>query len=223
MAGAMHSLALTSRGCVPGQAGNVTILPTTTVKTQDAARTVDSGGNFCYFGCSFPTRQAQLMSDIDEVDRQIVDLLIEDGRMPCAEIARRLGSVSERVVRYRIGRLVTSGIIHIGAIANPRSLGYQVVADVFLQVDAASVLDVARRLAEYECISYVGSSMGEMDVSVQVVGHDNAEVYAFVTDVIAKIPGVRKTSTIIVPQVLKDVYQWRIPSSGCANKPGREG
>ncbi len=100
-----------------------------------------------------------------------------------------LGSVSERVVRYRIGRLVTAGIIHIGAIANPRSLGYNVVADVFLQVDAASVLDVARKLTEFECVSYVGSSMGETDVSVQVVGHDNAEVYAFVTDVIAKIPG----------------------------------
>ena len=158
------------------------------------------------------------MSVIDEIDRQIVDLLIEDGRMPCAQIARRLGTVSERVVRYRIGRLVSAGIIHIGAIANPKSLGYDVVADVFLQVDAPSVLDVARRLTEFECVSYVSSSMGETDVSVQVVGHDNAEVFAFVTDVIAKIPGVRKTSTIIVPQVLKDVHQWRVPRSSCEEK-----
>jgi Lrp/AsnC family transcriptional regulator for asnA, asnC and gidA len=161
------------------------------------------------------------MSVIDEIDRQIVDLLIEDGRMPCAEIARRLGSVSERVVRYRIERLVADGVIHVGAIANPRSLGYTVAADVFLQVDASKVLNVARKLTEYECISYVGSSMGETDVSVQVVGRDNAEVYAFVTDVIAKIPGVRKTSTVIVPQVLKDVYQWRIPS-GRRDKPHGE-
>jgi Lrp/AsnC family transcriptional regulator for asnA, asnC and gidA len=154
------------------------------------------------------------MSLIDEVDRQIVDLLIEDGRLPCAEIARRLGSVSERVVRYRIGRLVTAGIIHIGAIANPKSLGYNVSADVFLQVDAASVLDVARKLAEHECVSYVGCSTGETDISAQVVARDNAEVYAFVTEVIANIPGVRKTSTVIVPMVLKDVYKWRIPRTG---------
>jgi Lrp/AsnC family transcriptional regulator for asnA, asnC and gidA len=154
------------------------------------------------------------MSVIDEVDRQIVDLLIEDGRMPCAEIARRLGSVSERVVRYRIGRLITAGVIHIGAIANPKSLGYNVVADVFLQVDAASVLDVARKLTEFECTTYVSSSLGESDVSVQVVGRDNAEVFAFVTDVIAKIPGVRKTTTLIVPMILKDVYKWRIPRTG---------
>lgn len=155
------------------------------------------------------------MSQIDEVDRKIVDLLIEDGRMPCAEIARRLGSVSERVVRYRLDRLVAAGIIHIGAIPNPKSIGYNVVADVFLQVDAASVLEVARKLTEYECISYVGCSMGETDISTQVVARDNAEVYRFVTEVIASIPGVRKTSTVIVPMILKDVYQWRIPSSGC--------
>ena len=159
------------------------------------------------------------MSQIDEVDRKIVDLLIEDGRMPCAEIARRVGSVSERVVRYRLDRLVAAGVIHIGAIPNPKSLGYNVVADVFLQVDAASVLEVARKLTEYECISYVGCSMGESDISTQVVARDNAEVYRFVTEVIATVPGVRKTSTVIVPMVLKDVYQWRIPSSGCVEIP----
>jgi Lrp/AsnC family transcriptional regulator for asnA, asnC and gidA len=163
------------------------------------------------------------MTTIPSLDRQIVDLLMEDGRMPCAKIARRIGLVSERTVRYRLGRMIAAGLLHVGAIPNPRALGYGVTADVFLQVDAASILDVARRLTEYECVSYVGCSMGETDISTQVVGRDNAEVYAFVTEVIANIPGVRKTSTVIVPVVLKDVYQWRIPSSGCVEKPAREG
>jgi hypothetical protein len=35
----------------------------------------------------------------------------------------------------------------------------------------------------------------------------------FVTAVIGKIQGVRKTTTSIVPLVLKDVYQWHIPAS----------
>ncbi len=143
--------------------------------------------------------------------------------MPCAEITRRLGSVSERVVRYRLDRLIAAGLIHVGAIANPKALGYLVAADVFIQVDAASVLDVARKLTEYECISYVGCSMGETDISTQVYARDNAEVYSFVTEVIARLPGVRKTSTVIVPLVLKDVYQWRIPSSRSVDKPTLEG
>jgi DNA-binding Lrp family transcriptional regulator len=61
-------------------------------------------------------------------------------------------------------------------------------------------------------ISYVACSIGETDVSIQIIARDTSEVYAFVTGVIGKIPGVRKTTTYIVPLVLKDVYQWRIPT-----------
>jgi DNA-binding Lrp family transcriptional regulator len=92
------------------------------------------------------------MSEIDDVDRRIVDLLIEDGRMPCAEIARRLGMVSERVVRYRLDRMVAAGLVHVGAIPNPKALGYGVTADVFIQVDAASILGRSQ-VPEYECIA----------------------------------------------------------------------
>jgi hypothetical protein len=46
-----------------------------------------------------------------------------------------------------------------------------------------------------------------------VLAKDASEIYRLVTEVIGKIPGVRKTTTSIVPVVLKDVYQWRIPSS----------
>jgi len=156
------------------------------------------------------------MSRIDKIDLQIVSLLMEDGRMSCAEIARRIGGVSERSVRYRIERMLREQIIQIMAIANPKAAGYNVVADVWLEVDADSIQDVARRMTEYDCISYVAYSIGETDVSVQVIAKDNAEVYRFVTEVIGKTPGVRKTVTSIVPEVLKDVYQWRFPATICA-------
>jgi Lrp/AsnC family transcriptional regulator for asnA, asnC and gidA len=153
------------------------------------------------------------MYKIDKIDQQIVDLLMEDGRMSAAEIARRIGEISERAVRYRIDRMTEEDIIRIGAIPNPRALGYAVVADVFIEVETGSILDVARKLAEYDVVSYVACSIGERDVSLQVIARDNAEVYAFATEVIGKIPGVRKTTTSIVPLVLKDVYKWRIPGS----------
>ncbi len=155
------------------------------------------------------------MYEIDKTDIKIINLLMEDGRMPASEMARRIGNISERVIRYRIERIVNEGFIKISAINNPKSLGYMVTADVFLEVESNSILEVAKKTAEYDCVSYVACSIGENDISVQVVGHDTNEVYQFVTDVIGKIPGVRKTTTSIVPLVLKDVYQWRIPKSGC--------
>jgi Lrp/AsnC family transcriptional regulator for asnA, asnC and gidA len=155
------------------------------------------------------------MYEIDKIDINIIELLMEDGRMPASEMARRIGGISERVIRYRIERIVNEGYIQISAINNPKSLGYAVTADVFLEVESSSILDVAKKAAEYDCVTYVACSIGENDISIQIVGHDTTEVYQFVTDVIGKIPGVRKTTTSIVPLVLKDVYQWRIPKAAC--------
>jgi Lrp/AsnC family transcriptional regulator for asnA, asnC and gidA len=158
------------------------------------------------------------MYEIDNIDVKIINLLMEDGRMPASEMARRIGGTSERVIRYRIERIVKEGYIQISAITNPKSLGYAVTADVFLEVESGSILEVAKKASEFECVSYVACSIGERDISIQIVGHDTNEVYQFVTEIIGKIPGVRKTTTSIVPLIIKDVYQWRVPKSACIRK-----
>jgi len=151
------------------------------------------------------------MGKVNALDVAIVDLLMEDGRLSCAEIARRIGGISERAVRYRIARLVREGVIRVSAIPNPKALGFPVVADVMIEVEPGHIQEVAGKLREYECVSYVACSTGDRDVSIQVVARDNAELYHFVTDVVGKVPGVRRTETYLVPMILKDVYEWRIP------------
>jgi DNA-binding Lrp family transcriptional regulator len=160
------------------------------------------------------------MYKIDNIDVKIVDLLMEDGRMHAAEIARRIGNISERAVRYRIDRMIENSVIKISAIVNPKGVGMNVVADVWLEVDSDSIVEVARKMSEYPNVSYVACSIGETDVSLQIQARDTAEVYLFVTEVIGKAPGVRKTTTSIVPLVLKDVYQWHIPPDLVGNDFG---
>jgi Lrp/AsnC family transcriptional regulator, regulator for asnA, asnC and gidA len=162
------------------------------------------------------------MYKIDNIDLEIVTLLMEDGRMHAAEVARRVGNISERAVRYRIDRMLENNAISISAIVNPKGVGMNVVADVWLEVESDSILEVAKKMANFENVSYVACSIGETDVSVQVQAHDTAEVYRFVTEVIGKVAGVRKTTTSIVPLVLKDVYQWRIPSSAIDGTLGQK-
>jgi Lrp/AsnC family transcriptional regulator for asnA, asnC and gidA len=154
------------------------------------------------------------MYEIDEIDNAIVDLLMEDGRMNAAEIARRVGGeLSERAIRYRINRLQEEGVIKVMAVVNPKVLGYTTVADVWLQVESDVILEVAHKMVEHECVGYVACAIGETDVSVQVLGHSTDEIYRFITEVIGKTPGVFKTTTSIVPLVLKDTHQWRVPTS----------
>jgi Lrp/AsnC family transcriptional regulator, regulator for asnA, asnC and gidA len=159
------------------------------------------------------------MSENDQIDRIIVENLMKDGRMAAAEIARRIGGgISERVVRYRIERMINDQVIQIRPIVSPQAFGLTTRADVVLQVDSDAIMDVAQKAMAFDCVSYVACSIGEMDVSIQVLAKDTGEIYRFVTEVIGKMPGVRKTTTSIVPIVLKDVYQWSIPRTSDIEK-----
>jgi Lrp/AsnC family transcriptional regulator for asnA, asnC and gidA len=160
------------------------------------------------------------MYEFDKIDIKIVNLLLEDGRMSASEMSRRVGDISERLIRYRIERMINAGVIQIGAVVNPEALGFTIRADIWLEVDADQVLEVAKKLVEFDSVTYVACGIGQNDVSIQLVAKDTAEIYYFVTEVVRKIPGVRKTTTSIVPIVLKDVYQWRIPPGLAEADPG---
>jgi len=155
---------------------------------------------------------------VDAIDRAIVDLLIKDGRMSSTEIARQVGDISERSVRYRLDRMIQEGVIRVSAIVNPKAIGLPVIADVFIEVEPGRILEVANKMAKFDYVSYVACSTGDRDLSVQIVARDNEGLYNFVTQVIGKVSGVRKTTTLLLPMTLKDVYQWHIPASACADK-----
>ena len=149
---------------------------------------------------------------LDITDKKISDLLIEDGRMSCSEIAKRIGGISERAVRYRIERLINNNIIAVHGNVNSRGLGLEVFADVFIEVEPSQVQEIAKKLAEYESVSYVACSTGERDISIQVFAKNNNDLYNFVTEIVGQIPGVRKTHTSLVPIIIKDDHIWHIPS-----------
>ena len=151
------------------------------------------------------------MYEFDRIDIKIVNLLLEDGRMSASEISRRMADISERAVRYRIDRMIEEGVIQISAVVSPEALGYTIKADVWLEVESDLILEVAKKMAAFENVTYVACGIGQNDISIQVVARDTAEIYHFVTEVIRKVHGVRKTTTSIVPIILKDVYQWRVP------------
>ena len=151
------------------------------------------------------------MYEFDKTDIKIVNLLLEDGRMSASVLSRRMGGISERLIRYRIERMVNGNVIQISAVVRPDALGFTIKADVWLEVGADQVLEVAKKIAVFENVTYVACSIGQNDISIQIVAKDTAEIYYFVTEVIRKMPGVLKTTTSIVPIILKDVYQWRVP------------
>ncbi|MCS7051453.1 MAG: Lrp/AsnC family transcriptional regulator [Thermomicrobium sp.] len=154
-----------------------------------------------------------MVRPIDELDRSIIRLLQEDSRMPSAEIARRLG-VAERTVRARINRLVQDGVVKLVAIVNPAALGYDVTADIFLEVEPGRLEEVAAQLTAMEEVAYVGLTTGDRDISIQVFVPSVDALYRFITEKLQRIPGVVGTTTYVVPRVLKWLHNWSLPADG---------
>ena len=147
----------------------------------------------------------------DHTDSQIIRLLNEDGRIPSAEIARRLGNVSARTVTNRIEALIREGIINIRAVVNPETVGYGVLADVFIETEPGRLLEVAERVAEFPEISYVACATGDTDVITSVRARNIKELYNFVIEVLGKTPGIRNTQSFLLPLKIKNIATWLPP------------
>jgi len=133
--------------------------------------------------------------------------------MPSVEIARHMGNVTERVVRGRIKRLTGEKIIRVSTIINAEAVGYPVTADVWVDIDSDQIMEVGQKLTELELVSYVACSTGDQNISMQVNATDLAELYRFVAEVIGKIQGIKHATIHIIPIILKDIHEWRLPVS----------
>jgi len=151
------------------------------------------------------------MDKPDRIDWKIIALLNEDGRMPSAEIARRMGNVSARTVTNRIEALTAEGVIAIRAIVNPETVGYEVLADVFIETEPGQLREVAERVAEFPEVSYVACATGDTDVIISVRALNIKELYNFVIEVLGKTPGIRNTQTFLLPLKIKTIATWLPP------------
>lgn len=142
---------------------------------------------------------------LDSVDQGILAALKEDGRLPFAEIARRL-DVSAGMVRQRYFDLVEKGILQVVAVTNPTLLGYNTMALVGVRVDGHRLREIARQMAGFEEVVYLVLCTGTFDILVEVVCHDNAHLLQFLTEHLRAIDGVVHTETIIYLEIVKETY-----------------
>ncbi len=139
---------------------------------------------------------------LDSLDDQIIHELRRDGRLANTEMARRLG-VSEATIRNRIQRLVNEGIIQVSAIVNLSRLGYEFDAYLGIQCNVAQMKEVARALTEMEEVRYVSYVLGRYELMVVGFFRSRAELFAFLSERVGKIPGVGRIETLLVLQVAK--------------------
>ena len=106
---------------------------------------------------------------MEELDRQIVELLVADGRMSYTDLGRATG-LSTSAVHQRVRRLEQRGVIRgYAAIVDPDAVGLPLTA--FISVapfDPSAPDDIADRLADVPEIEACHSVAGEENYILKV-------------------------------------------------------
>jgi Lrp/AsnC family leucine-responsive transcriptional regulator len=99
--------------------------------------------------------------DLDAIDHQIISELAIDGRVPLAELGRRI-SLSAPATAERVRRLEQAGVITgYRAEINPRALGYPLAAIVRVSPSAGQLRKIAELAAEIPQITECHRITGE--------------------------------------------------------------
>lgn len=142
---------------------------------------------------------------LDDIDRQVIEALREDGRAAFAQIAEGL-NVSAGMIRLRYNRLVEQGYLRVAAITNPLRMGYKSMAMIGLRVDGAKLLEAAERISKLDEVIYLVITSGRFDLFAEVMCRDQAEFVDFLTKKLSVIEGVRESESFMHLKIMKEIY-----------------
>nr|WP_157081045.1 Lrp/AsnC family transcriptional regulator [Novosphingobium naphthalenivorans] len=145
--------------------------------------------------------------DLDEMDRKIIAILREDGRITVTDLAERAG-MSKTPCQTRMRKLIDSGVIRgFRAVVDPASLGLDHVA--FVEVSLSDTREAAlrdfnsavRRIPEVEECHMLAANF---DYLLKVRTADIRRYRAVLGEKISSLPHVASTSTFVAMETVKD-------------------
>ena len=142
----------------------------------------------------------------DQLDRAILDILQESGRISVADLARSI-HLSQPAVHNRIKRLERAGIIDgYVTLVDREAAGFDLLCFIRLTVQphTRDLFDcwrehVAKLPEVLECYHTAGGS----DLTLKVVARNHKELDAFIADQLMTVGGVERIETSVVLSALK--------------------
>jgi Lrp/AsnC family transcriptional regulator for asnA, asnC and gidA len=149
---------------------------------------------------------------LDAIDKAIIRELQSDGRMSYSKLAGKVG-LSEAAARQRVNKLIDRGVMEIVAVADPKSLGFRVQADLGINVsgDPRPIVEALRALPEVE---YLRFTAGRFEIMAEVLFATPDELHAFLNGRLREVPGVERVEALIVLERVKETHDFGIPEAG---------
>lgn len=136
--------------------------------------------------------------EIDQLDRQILAKLVEDGKMPYTDIAKLL-FVSSGTIHVRMKKLEQLGIVKGSSLTvDYQKLGYDITAFLGIHLDKSSLYDdVVDQLKQIPEIVEANYTTGMYSIFTKIVCKDTNHLRQVLHDKIQKISGIQRTETFI--------------------------
>lgn len=156
------------------------------------------------------------MEKIDTLDKKILNIIMENARIPSKDIAVQCG-VSRAAIHQRIQRLIDMKVIvGSGYIVDPHKLGYNTCTYIGVKLEKGSLYrEAAKALSEIPEVVECHFTTGPYSMLIKVYAYDNQHLMQLLNDKIQHIPGVTETETLIsLEQSMNRQIQIPIPTSG---------
>ena len=152
--------------------------------------------------------------NIEGLNRQIVEMLQEDGRASLSSIAQQLG-VSEATVRSRVSRMRKSNLIHFITVINPLALGYSTWGMLGINVaQGASADDVARYFRDCPEVVYLMRVAARFDLLAEIVCETPDDLRDFLDHHCYGSQQVASVEPMIGLGLYKSLFKWDQPVLG---------
>ena len=145
------------------------------------------------------------MSMPDSIDEQLVRLLAQDGRQSSEMLAKGL-NLSSATVRRRLRKLIRDDVLRIVGVVDPYKFGFAVAVIISLDVTHDKLGLAMEALGERPEIKWVSTTTGRFDILAMARFRSNNGLAEFMTEVLAKLEGVKDSETFLCLDVKKGRY-----------------
>lgn len=148
---------------------------------------------------------------MDQIDRNLIALLQQDGRLSQATLAARTG-LSQSAVNERLKRLTASGALKIVGQADPQALDLTLLAFIFIALDNPTRDDgfraaMAAEPAVLECHHITGDWSYLLKVRAGTV----AGLEALISERIKRLPGIVRSHSMLALSTAKETLALPLP------------
>jgi Lrp/AsnC family transcriptional regulator, regulator for asnA, asnC and gidA len=179
--------------------------PMGTPRQNDGRRPTTGNGPALAPGRRAIVREGATHALLDDVAKQIIEQLQQDGRRPYATIGKAVG-LSEAAVRQRVQRLQDAGVMQIVAVTDPLQLGFPRQAMIGIRT-TGDLEDIADRLADLDEVDYVVITAGSFDLLTEVVCRNDDHLLEILQR-LRSVEGVVGTEAFVYLKLRKQTYSW---------------